>query len=65
MNRSKLFQSKVKDAVHLLISDMPLLGEVSKREDSPIHLTDIEKYSQMIPRFLPSLKDLRKSSQSL
>ena len=51
--------------MHLLISDIPSLGEVNTRADSSIHLTDFDKYRQMIHRFLQSLKDLRKSSHSL
>ena len=46
--------------MHLLISGIPPLYEVKKREDNSIHLTDIDKYSQMIPRFLQSLKGLGK-----
>ena len=34
---------------HLLISGSPSLDEVNAREESSIHLTDIDKYSQMIP----------------
>ena len=44
---------------------MPSLDEVNTRENSSIHLTDIDKYSQMIPRFLPILNNPRKGSHSL
>ena len=50
--------------MHLIISGIPLLDEVNTREDSSIHLANIDKYSQMIPTFLQSLKDLRKSGHS-
>ena len=46
--------------MYLLIGGIPSLQEVKTREVSSIHLTDIDKYSQMGPKFLQSLKDLRK-----
>ena len=51
--------------MYLLINGIPLFDEVNEKEDNSIHLADIDKYSQMIPRSLQNLKDLRKSSHSL